>query len=124
MLEDLSSDEEVPIEKAVAEDDGGGIDGEQKFNALAGGESMMLTKSQSQMPLDAALVTSQTSKVKVKKEKKKLHPEEVELQDAIRHRWYIIKRSSKFREYWDYIVMILAIWNCVWTPLTISFDWA
>ena len=124
MLEDLSSDEEVPIEKAVAEDDGGGVDGEQKFNALAGGESMMLTKSQSQMPLDAALVTSQTSKVKVKKEKKKLHPEEVELQDAIRHRWYIIKRSSKFREYWDYIVMILAIWNCVWTPLTISFDWA
>ena len=124
MLEDLSSDEEPPVEKAVAEDDGGGVDGEQKFNAIAGGESMMLTKSQSQMPQDAALLTSQTSKVKVKKEKKKLHPEEVELQDAIRHRWYIIKRSSKFREYWDYIVMILAIWNCVWTPLTISFDWA
>ena len=59
-----------------------------------------------------------------KKSIKQIHPEERELQDALRFRWYIIKRSSKFRENWDYIVMTLAIWNCIWTPLTISFDWA
>lgn len=42
----------------------------------------------------------------------------------MRYRWYIIKRGSELRAYWDYIVMTLAIYNCVWTPLTISFDWA
>lgn len=37
---------------------------------------------------------------------------------------YVIRRRSNIREYWDYIVMSLAIYNCVWTPLTVSFDWA
>ena len=53
-----------------------------------------------------------------------LHSEEQELQDAIRKRWYSIPRNSLFREYWEYIVMTLAIYNCLWTPLTISFDYA
>ena len=53
-----------------------------------------------------------------------MHPEERELQDALRKRWYIIPKSSRYREYWDYIVMTIAIYNCIWTPLTISFDWA
>ena len=29
-----------------------------------------------------------------------------------------------FREYWEYLVMTIAVYNCLWTPLTISFDWA
>ena len=53
-----------------------------------------------------------------------IHPEELELQDALRPRWYIIRYNNKVRLYWDYIVMTLAIYNCIWTPLTISFDWA
>ena len=28
------------------------------------------------------------------------------------------------RQYWDYLVMTVAIYNCIWTPLTISFDYA
>lgn len=32
--------------------------------------------------------------------------------------------QSPARKYWDWYVMILAIYNCVWTPLTISFRWA
>ena len=53
-----------------------------------------------------------------------MHPEEMALQDAMSDRWYIIPKRGKFREYWDYIVMTIAIYNCIWTPLTISFDWA
>ena len=60
----------------------------------------------------------------VKKKPKKLHKDEIDLQNSIKHRNYIIKRRSKFREYWDYIVMTLAIYNCIWTPLTVSFVWA
>ena len=60
----------------------------------------------------------------VKKKPKKLHKDEIDLQNSIKHRNYIIKRRSKFREYWDYIVMTLAIYNCIWTPLTVSFEWA
>lgn len=56
--------------------------------------------------------------------KQKMHPDEANLQDAIRPRWFIIRKSSRFRERWDYIVMTLAIYNCLWTPLTVSFDWA
>ena len=50
--------------------------------------------------------------------------EEAAVKDSLKYRWYIIPLRSKFREYWDYIVMTLAIYNCIWTPLTISFDWA
>ena len=48
----------------------------------------------------------------------------LELEDSLRDRWYIIRQRSQFREYWEYLVMTLAIYNCTWTPLTISFDWA
>lgn len=43
-------------------------------------------------------------------------------EDATRPRWYIIPRRNRWREYWEYIVMSVAIYNCIWTPLTISFD--
>lgn len=46
------------------------------------------------------------------------------MEDAIRYRWYIIPKRSNLRNYWDYVVMTLAIYNCLWTPLIISFDWA
>lgn len=46
-------------------------------------------------------------------------------QDMIRPRRFILKSSdSEFLHYFEYLVMILAIWNAVWTPLTISFDHA
>ena len=53
-----------------------------------------------------------------------LKREEAAVKDYLRDRWYIFEKRSRFREYWDYIVMFLAIYNCCWTPLTISFDWA
>ena len=55
---------------------------------------------------------------------KQIHPDERALIDALRHRPFIIRRRSNTREYWDYVVMTLAIYNCIWTPLTVSFDWA
>ena len=58
------------------------------------------------------------------KRKRVMHKDELELEDSIRERWYIIKQRSKFREYWDYLVMTVAIYNTLWTPLTISFEWA
>ena len=36
---------------------------------------------------------------------------------------YIIdSRNSQFLNYFEYLVMTLAIWNAIWTPLTISFQ--
>ena len=49
---------------------------------------------------------------------------EYELQEDLRQRWFILSKRSKYKEWWDYVVMTLAIYNCLWTPLTISFDWA
>ena len=46
-------------------------------------------------------------------------------QDMIQPRRFIIKStSSQFLNYFEYLVMILAIWNALWTPLTIAFDHA
>lgn len=43
----------------------------------------------------------------------------------IRPRRFIIKSStSEFLNYFEYLVMMLAIWNAIWTPLTIAFDQA
>lgn len=53
-----------------------------------------------------------------------LKREESAVRDSMRDRWYIMEKRSSIREYWDYVVMTLAIYNCIWTPLTISFDWA
>ena len=53
-----------------------------------------------------------------------LKREEATVKDSMKERWYIFEKRGQFREYWDYVVMTLAIYNCIWTPLTISFDWA
>ena len=46
-------------------------------------------------------------------------------QDLIRPRRFIIKSStSEYLGYFEYLVMTLAIWNALWTPLTIAFDQA
>lgn len=43
----------------------------------------------------------------------------------IQPRRFIIKSTnSQFLNYFEYLVMILAIWNALWTPLTIAFDHA
>ena len=45
--------------------------------------------------------------------------------ELIRERWYIIKTSkSKIYNIWYFIVMAAALVNSIWTPLTISFDYA
>ena len=42
-----------------------------------------------------------------------------------RRRWYIINQSnSKFYEIWKWVVMISAVVNSIWTPFTISFQYA
>lgn len=46
-------------------------------------------------------------------------------QDMITPRRFIIKSTtSSFLNYFEYLVMILAIWNALWTPLTIAFTHA
>ncbi len=54
----------------------------------------------------------------------RLHKDELEYMDAIRSRWFIFDQGGDFRSYWDFIVMFLALYNCLWTPLTVSFDYA
>ena len=36
-------------------------------------------------------------------------------------RFIIASTRSEFLNYFEYVVMTLAIWNACWTPLTISF---
>ena len=87
---------------------------------LDGEETNLIVIQKSQHSKRTARLDKDTTKGK----SKLLHPEEIALQDALTDRWYIIRKRGKFREYWDYIVMTIAIYNCIWTPLTISFDWA
>ena len=42
----------------------------------------------------------------------------------IRYRPYIISFRSDTKRYWDYFIIIIALYNAVWTPLTVSFDYA
>ena len=37
-------------------------------------------------------------------------------------RFIIVSSKSTFLNYFEYLVMTLAIWNACWTPLTISFE--
>ena len=37
-------------------------------------------------------------------------------------RFIIVSTRSEFLNYFEYLVMTLAIWNACWTPLTISFS--
>ena len=37
-------------------------------------------------------------------------------------RFIIVSSRNKFLNYFEYLVMTLAIWNACWTPLTISFE--
>lgn len=61
----------------------------------------------------------------VNKLKTKIAARLAKYQDMIRPRRFIIKSSdSAFLNYFEYLVMILAIWNALWTPLTIAFDHA
>ena len=44
-------------------------------------------------------------------------------EDMIKPRKFIlISSTSEFLNYFEYLVMVLAIWNAIWTPLTIAFD--
>ncbi len=44
-------------------------------------------------------------------------------EDMIKPRRFIlISSTSQFLNYFEYLVMVLAIWNAIWTPLTIAFD--
>ena len=41
------------------------------------------------------------------------------------NRPYIISIvDSKYLHYFEYLVMTIALWNAIWTPLTISIDGA
>ena len=72
----------------------------------------------------SGLIKKVSNKVKRDVDKQNLHKDELAYRDMIRERWFIISSSSKIYQYWDWLVMTLAIYNCLWTPLTISFDWA
>ena len=67
--------------------------------------------------------------IKLEEEESNSEIEEIDeenrvLIDALRIRPYIIRERSNLREYWDYIIIVITIYNCVWMPLTLSFDWA
>lgn len=47
----------------------------------------------------------------------------IEYEMMVQPRSYIINRqTSNFLNYFEYVVMTMAIWNAIWTPLTIGFD--
>jgi len=61
----------------------------------------------------------------VNKLKKKIAERLQTYQDMIQPRRFIIKSSSsEFLNYFEYLVMTLAIWNAIWTPITIAFNQA
>ena len=44
-------------------------------------------------------------------------------EDRVKPRRFVIDSTqSEFLNYFEYLVMTLAIWNALWTPLTISFE--
>lgn len=41
----------------------------------------------------------------------------------IRPRWYIFKQNSLIIEYWEYLIIMFAIYNGIVTPWSVSFDY-
>ena len=41
----------------------------------------------------------------------------------VKPRWYIFKHDSHIIEYWEYLIIIFAIYNGIITPWSISFDY-
>ena len=42
----------------------------------------------------------------------------------VRERSFIISFRSEKKQYWDYFVICVALYNAIWTPFTVSFDYA
>ena len=103
------------LRSGLGPDDDDDVDGEN----IAGNNSKRVLSAQQQERMDATSVRRYTEK-----QIKKLNGEEESLLDAMKYRSYIISSRGNFKEYWDYVVMTIAIYNCIWTPLTISYDWA
>lgn len=55
---------------------------------------------------------------------KLIDKEEAAFNDMVRDRWFIISFRSEKKQYWDYFVIIVALYNAIWTPFTVSFDYA
>ena len=54
--------------------------------------------------------------------KKKILKSIAEKEDETRERRFILKSTTNlYLDKFEYLVMTLAIWNAIWTPLTISF---
>ena len=57
------------------------------------------------------------------REKERIEKALRESDDKITPRRFIIRSStSKFKNNFEVVIMLLAIWNAIWTPLTIAFD--
>ena len=50
--------------------------------------------------------------------------DELHFNDMIRERPYIISFRSDYKRYWDLFIILIALYNAVWTPLTVSFEYA
>ena len=72
-----------------------------------------------------SLIDSSSTLVNLKTQKSRpIDKEERQFQEMIRPRSYIIDFKSDYKRYWDYFVMITALYNALWTPFTVSFEFA
>jgi hypothetical protein len=46
---------------------------------------------------------------------------DMELEDAIEHRKYVIRQNSVYRIYWDFLIILFAILNSIILPFDIAF---
>jgi len=35
---------------------------------------------------------------------------------------YMVRHNSKFRMRWDLLIIIVALWNCIFIPLNVAFS--
>ena len=71
---------------------------------------MINMKSVKRKPVDALI---QTDRYKLKAME--------EYEDRTRKRWYIIHSRAQLKFFWDFIIILAAIYNAIFVPLQICF---
>ena len=93
------------------------LQGESSQRALLPGDEKDKDK-----PPEQSCADTQDKQVAKLKEKINFILQKQQDQITHRHNWIIESTTSVFMNYFEYLVMILAIWNAVWTPLTIAYE--
>ena len=78
-----------------------------------------LQNNKKQASDDENEVNANGEKVKVERTPQELY--DIELEDAIEIRPYVIEANSIYRVYWDFLIIIAAICNSILLPFDIAF---